>query len=161
MASAYADFMITVLTLDIGESVAALSGAAVPAEVAVQVENNAHPNAKMTKVTIITNQVKFARLQTALDSIGITGLTVTNVHGYGMQKGHTQVYRGVKAETRLLPKVQVDIVICKVPVDTLVKTVKQALYTGRVGDGKIFIYDVENVIKVSTGEQGFAALQDE
>ncbi len=161
MASAYADFMITVPTLDIGETAAVLPGGAVPAEVAVQVENNAHPNAKITKVTIITNQVKFARLQTALDAIGITGLTVTNVHGYGMQKGHTQVYRGVKVETRLLPKVQVDIVICKVPVDTLVKTVKQALYTGRVGDGKIFIYDVENVVKVSTGEQGFAALQDE
>ena len=78
-----------------------------------------------------------------------------------MQKGHTEYYRGVPVETNLLPKVKVEIVVCKVPVDTLIKTIKEALYTGNVGDGKIFLYDVENVIKVRTGEQGYDALQDE
>ncbi len=160
MASAYADFLLTVPTLDIGESTIVAS-TAVPPEVAVPVENNAHPDAKITKVSIITNQNKFATLQKALDSIGVTGITVMNVHGYGMQKGHTQMYRGVKVETKLLPKVKVDIVICKVPTDVLVSAVKAALYTGNVGDGKIFIYDVENVVKIRTGEEGFAALQDE
>lgn len=115
----------------------------------------------MTKVTVITNQDKYTQLQNALDKIGITGLTVTNVLGYGMQKGHTEYFRGLPVKTRLLPKVQVDIVVCKIPVETVVDTVKKALYTGNMGDGKIFIYDVENVIKIRTGEEGYDALQDE
>ena len=78
-----------------------------------------------------------------------------------MQKGHTEYYRGAPVKTRLLPKVRVDIVVCKIPTETLVRTIKQALYTGNVGDGKIFIYDVENVIKIRTGEEGYEALQDE
>ncbi len=130
-------------------------------EAAISVVNRAHPGSKMTKVTIITNQDKFAGLQSSLDKIGITGLTVTNVLGYGMQKGHTEYYRGVPVKTRLLPKVQIDIVVCKIPTETLVNTVKKALYTGNMGDGKIFIYDVENVIKISTGEEGYDALQDQ
>jgi Amt family ammonium transporter len=133
----------------------------VPPEAAVPVVNRARPGAKMTKVTIITNQDKFTALQTALDKIGITGLTVTNVLGYGMQKGHTEYYRGLPVKTRLLPKVQIDIVVCKIPTETLVETVKNTLYTGNMGDGKIFIYDVENVIKIRTGEEGYDALQDE
>ncbi len=161
LASAYSDFMITIPTADMGHAEVAIPADAVPHEIAVPVVDNAHPGAKMTKVTIVTNQNKFTTLQNALDKIGITGITVTNVMGYGMQKGHTQMYRGVPVETKLLPKVQVDIVICKVPTELLVKTVKEALYTGNVGDGKIFIYDVENVIKVRTGEEGYAALQDE
>ena len=161
LASSYADFMITVPTVDIGEVAAAKPVIPVPPEVAVPVENKSHPGAKITKVTIITNQNKFAGLQKALDAIGITGLTVTNVLGYGMQKGQLQMYRGVPLETKLLPKVQVDIVITKIPVPLLVDTVKKALYTGNWGDGKIFIYDVENVIKVRTGEEGYDALQDE
>lgn len=123
--------------------------------------NGAHPGAKITKVTIITNQDKFTGLQSSLDKIGITGLTVTNVLGYGMQKGQTEYYRGVPVKTRLLPKVQVDIVVCKIPTETLVDTVKKSLYTGNMGDGKIFIYDVENVIKISTGEEVYDALQDQ
>jgi len=130
-------------------------------EVAIPVINKARPGVKMTKVTIITNQDKFTQLQTALDKIGITGLTVTNVLGYGMQKGHTEYFRGAPVKTRLLPKVQVDIVVCKIPVETVVDTVKKALYTGYAGDGKIFIYDVENVIRIRTGEEGYDALQDE
>ncbi|HEY8419480.1 MAG TPA: ammonium transporter [Clostridia bacterium] len=134
---------------------------AVPVDTAIPVVNKSRPGAKMTKVTIITNQDKFAQLQTELDKIGITGLTVTNVLGYGMQKGHTEYFRGLPIKTRLLPKIQVDIVVCKIPVPTVVDTVKKALYTGNVGDGKIFIYDVENVIKIRTGEEGYDALQDE
>jgi Amt family ammonium transporter len=128
---------------------------------AIPVVNLARPGAKMTKVTVITNQDKFTQLQHALDNIGITGLTVTNVLGYGMQKGHTEYYRGAPVKTILLPKVQIDIVICKIPIETVVSTVKKALYTGNMGDGKIFIYDVENVIKIRTSEEGYDALQDE
>ncbi|MDR0917319.1 MAG: ammonium transporter [Oscillospiraceae bacterium] len=134
---------------------------AVPIDSAIPVTNTARPGAKLTKVTIITNQSKFAVLQSALDTLGITGMTVTNVLGYGMQKGHTEVYRGVPVETKLLPKIQLDIVISAIPTDTFVETVKKALYTGNVGDGKIFIYDVEDVVKVRTGESGFDALQDD
>ena len=161
LASSYADFMITVPALDVGTTAMHMSSGAVPADVAIPVHDESHPGAKLTKVTIVTNQNKFAVLQKALDDIGITGITVTNVLGYGMQKGHTQKYRGVEVETKLLPKVQVDVVITKIPVDQLVKTVKEALYTGSYGDGKIFIYNVENVIKVRTGEEGYDALQDE
>jgi len=134
---------------------------AVSQDEAIPVVNKSRPGAKMTKVTVITNQDKFAKLQTDLDKLGITGLTVTNVLGYGMQKGHLEYYRGVPVKTRLLPKVQVDIVVCKIPTQTLVDTIKKSLYTGNVGDGKIFIYDVENVIRIRTGEEGYDALQDE
>ena len=171
--SAYPDFAILAPIMATangnGDQVAAsipvevpksVSGTVSP-EVAIPVVNRAHPGAKMTKVTIITNQDKFAGLQSSLDKLGITGLTVTNVLGYGMQKGHTEYYRGVEVKTRLLPKVQIDIVVCKIPTETLVETVKKSLYTGNMGDGKIFIYDVENVIKISTGEEGYDALQDE
>lgn len=134
---------------------------AISPDVAIPVVNKARSGAKMTKITIITNQDKFTQLQSALDNIGITGLTVTNVLGYGMQKGHGEYYRGLPVKTRLLPKVQVDIVVCKIPTETVVETVKKALYTGNMGDGKIFIYDVENVIKIRTGEEGYDALQNE
>jgi Amt family ammonium transporter len=171
--SAYPDFAIVapILATANGDGIKAsdispieipkpVSGKVSPEE-AIPVVNRARPGAKMTKVTIITNQDKFTELQSALDKIGITGLTVTNVLGYGMQKGHTEYYRGVPVKTRLLPKVQIDIVVCKIPTETVVDTVKKSLYTGKVGDGKIFIYDVENVIKIRTGEEGYDALQDE
>ncbi len=115
---------------------------------------------KMTKVTIITKQSKFDALKVAMEAIGITGMTVTQVLGCGMQKGKPEYYRGVAVELDLLPKIQVDIVVCKVPVRTLIETAKKVLYTGHIGDGKIFVYDVENVIKVRTGEEGYNALQD-
>lgn len=133
----------------------------VSAEVAVPVLHKEHVGAKMTKVTIIANQTKFAELQDALDQLGITGLTVTNVFGHGMQKGHQTYFRGAPVETRLLPKVKIDVVICKIPTKTLVDTVQKILYTGQIGDGKIFIYDVEDVIKIRTNEHGYDALQDE
>jgi len=154
--SSYADFMLAPVSL--GSS--ADKNAAVPVDAAVRVVNNSKPGAKMTKITIITNQDKLAGLHYALDKIGITGLTVTNVLGHGMQKGHTELYRGAQVEIRLLPKVQIDIVVSKIPPETVIETVKKVLYTGKVGDGKIFVSDIENVIKVRTGEQGYDALQD-
>ncbi len=113
-----------------------------------------------TKIEIITKQNKFEALKVAMDKIGITGMTVTNVLGYGTQGGVTEYYRGVEFETHLLPKVKVEIVVSKIPVKTVVETAKKVLYTGNIGDGKIFIYHVENVYKVRTGEEGYDALQD-
>ncbi|MHB8963122.1 MAG: ammonium transporter, partial [Saccharofermentanales bacterium] len=132
---------------------------AIPVEVRVPVAaNDAGP--RFTKVEIITKQNKFESLKDAMDKIGITGMTVTNVLGYGVQGGVTEYYRGVEFETHLLPKIKVEIVVSRVPVKTVVETAKKVLYTGHIGDGKIFIYNVENVIKVRTGEEGYDALQD-
>jgi Amt family ammonium transporter len=153
--SSYADFMLAPV---MGSS--SDKDAVVPVDTAVRVVNNSKPGAKMTKITIITNQNKLALLHSALDKIGITGLTVTNVLGHGMQKGHTELYRGAQVEIRLLPKVQIDIVVSKIPPETVIEATKKILYTGKVGDGKIFLSDIENVIKVRTGEQGYDALQD-
>ena len=132
---------------------------AVPVQVA-SVANNDASNIKYTKVDIITKQNKFESLKNAMDKIGITGMTVTNVLGYGIQGGVTEYYRGVEFETHLLPKIKVEIVVSKIPVRTVVDTAKKVLYTGHIGDGKIFIYHVENVIKIRTGEEGYDALQD-
>jgi len=114
----------------------------------------------MTKIEIIARQSKFEVLKEAMNAIGITGMTVTQVLGCGIQKGKTEYYRGIEMEMNLLPKVQVEIVVAKVPVRTVIETAKKVLYTGHIGDGKIFVYDVENVIKVRTGEEGYDALQD-
>ncbi|MBR6872906.1 MAG: ammonium transporter [Ruminococcus sp.] len=115
---------------------------------------------KLTKVEIICKEAKFDRLKKAMSKLGITGMTVSHVMGFGTQKGKPEYYRGVPVETNLMPKVQVDIVLAKVPVRSVIETAKKALYTGHIGDGKIFVYDVENVVKVRTGEEGFDALQD-
>ncbi|MBQ1928823.1 MAG: ammonium transporter [Clostridia bacterium] len=116
--------------------------------------------AKFTKVEIICKESRFEALKTAMMNIGITGMTVSHVLGCGIQKGKPEYYRGIQVEANLLPKVQVDIVVSKVPVRTVIETAKKVLYTGHIGDGKIFVYDVENVIKVRTGEEGYDALQD-
>lgn len=100
-------------------------------------------------------------MKVALNGIGITGMTVTNVLGCGMQKGSTEYYRGIEMDIKLLPKVRIEVVVCKIPVETVIETAKSVLYTGKIGDGKIFVYDVENVVKVRTGEEGYAALQDD
>jgi len=165
IASSYADFMISPAGADFKPSVESdeevvMAADPVPADVAVPVLNNSKPGSKMTKITILTNKDKLLRLHDALDGIGVTGLTVTDVRGHGMQKGYTEFYRGIPVKIRLLPKVQVDIVVCKIPPQTVIDTAKKVLYTGKVGDGKIFVSDVENVIKVRTGEQGYDALQD-
>ena len=115
---------------------------------------------KFTKVEIIFKEEKLYALKTAMSELGITGMTVSHVMGYGQQKGKPEYYRGVPVETNLLPKVQVDIVVSKIPVRSVIETAKKVLYTGHIGDGKIFVYDVENVVKVRTGEEGYDALQD-
>ena len=114
-----------------------------------------------TNVRIICRPGSLESLKTAMNRIGITGMTVTNVMGYGAQKGKPEYYRGTPVEVTLLPKVQVDIVVSKVPVQQVVETARQVLYTGHIGDGKIFVTDVENVVRVRTGEEGYDALQSE
>lgn len=121
-------------------------------------ENN---NSKITKVVMLINQNKFETLKEAMNNIGITGMTVTKVLGCGMQKGNNEYYRGIPIEITLLPKIKVELVVCKIPIKKVIDTAQKILYTGNIGDGKIFTYDVENVIKVRTGEQGYEALQDE
>ena len=115
---------------------------------------------KLTKVEIICKDSRLEALKTAMMSIGITGMTVSHVMGCGAQKGRPEFYRGVAIEATLLPKIQVDIVVSKVPVSAVIETAKKVLYTGHIGDGKIFVYNVENVVKVRTGEEGYDALQD-
>ena len=143
-----------------------IAGSGIPVDeaVPVQVVENSTPVAsdvKLSKVDIICKQSKFEELKTALNAVGVTGITVTQVLGCGAQKGATKYYRGVEMEMSLLPKVKVEVVVSKVPVAAVVKAAKKALYTGNIGDGKIFVYDVENVIKVRTSEEGYAALQGE
>ena len=116
---------------------------------------------KFTKVEIICKESRFETLKNALMKIGIAGMTISHVLGCGEQKGKPEYYRGVQVEATLLPKIQVDIVVSEVPVRRVIETAKKVLYTGHIGDGKIFVYDVENVVKVRTGEEGYDALQDE
>lgn len=118
-------------------------------------------DSNITKITIVAKQNRFDELKEALNAIGVTGMTVTNVLGCGIQKGKAEYYRGVQMDLNLLPKIQVDVVVSKVPVQKVISAAKKALYTGHIGDGKIFIYHVANVIKVRTGEEGFDALQGE
>lgn len=148
-------------TIKLDKTASSAATDTVSEDIAIPVVHKEHAGAKLTKVTIIANQTKFAELQDALDTLGITGLTVTNVFGHGMQKGHQTYFRGAPVDTRLLPKVKIDVVICKIPTKTLVDTIQKILYTGKIGDGKIFIYDVEDVIKIRTNEHGYDALQDE
>lgn len=115
---------------------------------------------KFTKIEIVCKESRFETLKNAMMNLGITGMTVSHVLGCGIQKGKPEYYRGVQIEANLLPKVQVEIVVSAVPVRKVIETVKKVLYTGHIGDGKIFVYDVENVVKVRTGEEGFDALQD-
>ena len=155
LASSYADFIIS------GGSSDASVKNAIPENIAIPVVNNSKPGAKMTKVVIITNRNKFEGLKHAFDKIGVTGMTVTQVLGCGMQRGGKEYYRGIPLESTLLPKVKIEVVICKVPLQFFIDTVKKVLYTGNIGDGKMFIHDVQNVIKVRTGEEGYDALQDD
>ncbi|HEY5576150.1 MAG TPA: P-II family nitrogen regulator [Clostridiaceae bacterium] len=114
---------------------------------------------KLTKIDILTSPSKFEELKEALGLIGISGMTVSNVLGCGVQKGHKEFYRGREVDINLLQKVKVEIVVCEVPVQTVVDTAKKVLHTGEIGDGKIFIYDVVDVIRISNGEEGRDALQ--
>ena len=112
----------------------------------------------ITKIDIITRQSKFDELKDALNEIGITGMTVYQVLGCGNQKGKTEVYRGNELTIDLLPKVKIEICVCEVPVQLVIDTAMKILRTGKIGDGKIFVYPVQNVVKIRTGEEGVKAL---
>ncbi len=167
LPSAYPDFAPAVnkySSLAPTDGVVATQGSIPPAE-AVPVKkvpsfSSPAEGAKFTKVEIICKESRFDALKNAMTQLGITGMTVSHVLGCGVQGGRPEYYRGVQIETNLLPKVQVNIVVSKIPVQDVIETAKKALYTGHIGDGKIFVYDVENVVKVRTGEEGYQALQD-
>ena len=172
LASAYAGFSI----IDVGGDTQALADTvqtAMPAASdapAVQMPAAAHTPAaseasgesRLTKISMVFNQDRFEALKSAMNAIGVSGMTVTQVLGYGAQKGHESYYRGVKLDSvKLLPKVKVEIVVSKVPVQTVIDAARKALYTGNVGDGKFFVYDVADTVRVRTGETGYDALQDD
>jgi Amt family ammonium transporter len=163
LPSAYADFAPAVAGLPYEYEEALAVTGEIPEAEAVPVKkvpsfDDGSP--KFTKVEIVCKEPRFEALKNAMMEIGITGMTVSHVLGCGVQKGQPEYYRGVPVEANLLPKIQVDIVVSKVPVRTVIETAKKVLYTGHIGDGKIFVYDVENVVKVRTGEEGYDALQD-
>ncbi len=163
LPSAYADFVPAVESLDYGyENALAVTGDTPVAEAVTvkKVPTFDDGSPKFTKVEIVCKEARFEALKNAMMDIGITGMTVSHVLGCGAQKGKSEYYRGVPVEATLLPKIQVDIVVSKVPVRSVIETAKKVLYTGHIGDGKIFVYDVENVVKVRTGEEGYDALQD-
>lgn len=169
LASAYNDFAPSVNDYEDDTEIAPIiPDDATPVDEAVPtIMKSEAPNgvvvasdSKITKVEIFAKIERFEALKKAMIDIGITGMTVTNVMGCGIQKGKPEYYRGVVHEVSLLPKIQVEIVVSKVPVKTVIDTAKKVLYTGHIGDGKIFVYDVENVVKVRTGEEGVDALQD-
>lgn len=155
LPSAYADFMPASISVFTGETVEEEPVKAVPEVVYAKNSEN-----KYTRISIVCKQGKFEKLKAALSDIGVTGFTVTQVLGCGTQKGAGEMYRGVPVEATLLPKVKVEVVVSKVPVETVVEAARKALYTGHIGDGQIFVYDVEDVIRVRTGESGYDALQD-
>ena len=166
LASAYAGFAFLPETLapETIDAPVAVSGDTPVAEAvevkAMPVFDKPRDGKKLSKVEIVCKEAKLEALKEAMMAIGITGMTVSHVMGCGAQKGKPEYYRGALVEATLLPKIQVDIVVSKVPVSSVIETAKKVLYTGHIGDGKIFVYDVENVVKVRTGEEGYDALQD-
>lgn len=166
LLTAYAGFAMLPDTLtEDGEDVTAVTGdipvaEAIPVKKVPSFEEIDGKTPKFTKIEIICKEYKFEALKKALLELGITGMTLSHVLGCGIQKGKPEYYRGVEVEATLLPKIQLDIVVSKIPVRSVIETAKKVLYTGHIGDGKIFVYDVENVVKVRTGEEGYDALQD-
>jgi Amt family ammonium transporter len=164
LISAYADFApigVGMASLDEGIDV----DGDVPVTQAVPVQlagkyDVSTDGVKITKIDILLKQSRLEALKEEMDKLGITGMTVSQVLGCGAQKGKPEYYRGVAVESNLLPKMKVEIIVCKVPVKAVVDAAVKALYTGHIGDGKIFIYDVEDVVKVRTGETGYDAMQD-
>ena len=169
LASAYSGFSIMDVAnygmavnenTDLGASV---YEEASEAKRAAAVQVAAEPSVSATgmyKVAIIAKLSRYDKLKKAMNDLGVTGMTVTQVMGCGIQKGAGERYRGVEMDATLLPKVKVEVVVSKIPVETVVEAAKKALYTGHIGDGKIFVYNVDRVIKIRTGEEDFAALQD-
>lgn len=175
LTSSYADFVtqdvmnpvpnVMGTASKIAHSASSASAAQAPAEAARSmadsaVGKNGSITNKLTKVVIITRRNKLEDFMQAMNEIGVTGITITNVLGCGVQKGSTAYYRGVEMDMNLLPKVKIEIVVSLVPVQKVIDTAKSVLHTGQIGDGKVFIYDIENVVKIRTGEQGYLALQD-
>ena len=174
LASAYSGFNMTDVfaTMDVNENTdlgeedvtratAKQIAAAVPVVRSEEVSQVVPVSAStMHKVTMIVKLSRFDILKKALNDLGVTGMTVTQVMGCGIQKGAGEYYRGVEMDATLLPKIQVEVVVSKIPVEKVIEVAKKALYTGHIGDGKIFVYDVNKVVKVRTGEEDLAALQD-
>ncbi|MDE5741368.1 MAG: ammonium transporter [Oscillospiraceae bacterium] len=164
LVSSYADFMPNSISIFTGKTSEENAPEEVPAEIKIaerpNIERSSTEKNKYTRISIVCKQNKFEVLKRELSNVGVTGFTVTQVLGCGTQKGAGEMYRGVPVEATLLPKVKVEVVVSKVPVDTVVEAARKALYTGHIGDGKIFVYDVEDVIRVRTGESGYDALQD-
>ncbi|MBO7514461.1 MAG: adenylate cyclase, partial [Lachnospiraceae bacterium] len=169
LASAYSGFSImdvTGMEMSVNENTdlgVSEYGEASQAMVDAAVKVNAAPvmsTATMHKVVIIAKLARYEQLKKALNDLGVTGMTVTQVMGCGVQKGAGEKYRGIEMDATLLPKVKVEVVVSKIPVADVIEASKKALYTGHIGDGKIFVYGVEQVVKVRTGEEDFAALQD-
>ena len=171
LPSAYAGFAIMDVSgdvmdvnenTDLGSSEYATASQA-KKDAAVPVVNATTPASAsgIHKVVIISKLTKYDKLRKAMNDLGVTGMTVTQVMGCGIQKGAGEKYRGAELDATLLPKVKVEVIVGKIPVEKVIETAKKTLYTGHIGDGKIFVYDVENVVKVRTGEEGYAAMQDE
>ena len=170
LASAYSGFSIMdvsgAMVMDVNENTSLGvedydAASAVQKDAAVKVAQVPMASATgMYKVAIIAKLSRYDKLRKAMNDLGVTGMTVTQVMGCGIQKGAGEKYRGVEMDATLLPKVKVEVVVSKIPVDTVVEAAKKALFTGHIGDGKIFVYNVDKVVKVRTGEEDFAALQD-
>ncbi len=168
LASSYADFMPVLNTNAIsvftGETTEETTPIPAAAELTVSerphIERSSTEKNKYTRISVVCKQNKFEELKRELSAVGVTGFTVTQVLGCGTQKGAGERYRGVPVEATLLPKVKVEVVVSKVPVETVVEAARKALYTGHIGDGKIFVTDIEDVVRVRTGESGYDALQD-
>ncbi len=162
MPSAYAGFSMVPEYIEEGSAPVLVSGNTPVAEAVTVKKMPAFDDGrpKISKVEIVCKEARLEALKNAMMEIGITGMTVTHVLGCGIQKGTPEYYRGVQIEANLLPKVQVNIVICTVPVGKVIETAKKVLYTGHIGDGKIFVYDVEEVVKVRTGQTGVEAMEN-
>ena len=165
VAGSYADFMPSLgsvpnPTMPSAVAVGTVSSdEAVPVQVVTDKSGVPASDVAMSKVEIICKMDKFEDLKASLEAVGITGMTVVNVMGCGVQKGNTKYYRGAEVEVNLLPKIKVEVVVCAVPVSAVIEAAKKALYTGNIGDGKIFVYGIDEVVKVRTGETNAAALQ--
>ena len=169
LPSAYAGFSImdvsNTMTMDVNENTDLgtadyESASEVQKNAAVKVVSVPHDATGIYKVVIISRLSRYDHLKKAMNDIGVTGMTVTQVRGCGIQKGAGEKYRGAELDATLLPKVKVEVVVSKIPVETVIEAAKKTLYTGHIGDGKIFVYDVAKVVKVRTGEEDVAALQD-
>ena len=169
LASAYSGFSImdvsNTMTMEVNENTDLGiddydSASDVQRAAAVPVVNAADLSTGIYKVAIIATLERYDYLKKAMNNLGVTGMTVTQVMGCGVQKGAGEMYRGVEMDATLLPKVKIEVVVSKIPVADVVAAAKKALYTGHIGDGKIFVYNVAGVVKIRTGEEGYAALQD-